>query len=173
MKIALMGYARSGKDTIYELVQKHSSSPVYRLAFGDDLRFLFHRLLDIPKDPKPREGYEIFGKAMRDLDKNFWVKQLDRTYQALYDQGADDFIITDLRQPNEALWAKENGFKIVRVLAEPAIRKDRSQGDSDWFPINDSEKHIRYINCDYVIFNNGSIDNLEDDVIKMIKELSE
>jgi hypothetical protein len=171
MKIALMGYARSGKDSIYSLIQKHKLGYVHRMAFGDALRFKFHRMfMDIPEDPKPREGYEIFGKAMRDIDKDFWVKQLSSLYRSMELQG-ENIVITDLRQPNEAAWCRANGFKIVYVDADPSLRRERSITDSNWKAINESEKHIENMEADYVLFNQGSMEDLENEVIMMLRLL--
>lgn len=173
LKIALMGYARSGKDTVFSLIQKHSTKYAWRLAFGDQLRFHVHRLCpDLPTDPKPREAYEIFGKAMRDIDQDFWVKELDYVYKNMSnDLHIRDLnvVITDLRQPNELKWCRENGFKIVYVHAHPIARQKRSVTDSKWAEINESEKYIRDMHRDCSIANNGSLESLEKQVVYMLE----
>lgn len=185
LKIALMGFARSGKDTVYGLIQKHSNEYVHKLAFGDELKFHIHRICpDLPTDPKPREAYEIFGKAMRDIDTDFWVKQLESVYLGMItDSHIKDsnvvitdlhikdlnVVITDLRQPNEAKWCRENGFKIVYVHAHPIARHQRSVADSAWYDVNDSEKFIKDIQYDWSLTNNNSLGRLEQQVIMMLE----
>jgi dephospho-CoA kinase len=169
MKIALLGYARTGKDTIYELIKKHHDYGTRRIAFGDVLRDSFHEMFDIPRSPKPREGYEKYGKAMREIEKDVWVKALSHRYQKLLTYGFEDFVVTDLRQPNEAEWAKQNGFVLVRVDADVKDRQERSASDTNYLPINPSETEIENIHPDWVIRNNGSLEDLEKAVINLLQ----
>lgn len=164
MKIALMAYARSGKDEIYKHINAHAKKSnmgdVVQLSFGYALRKYAHELTDVPTDPKPRWLYEQFGKAMRDIDQDVWVKQVDKAYQSALRNGFEHFVITDLRQPNEYEWAKANGFVIVYVSCAEAIRKERSQGDTNWVAVNPSEKEIENIPYDIMIWNEGSLDEV-------------
>lgn len=172
MKIALMAYARSGKDSVYEIIRDYSEATsrgiVARLAFGDALRKYAHEITDVPTEPKPRWLYEKFGKFMRMIDKDVWVKQLDKTYKQAMQLGLENFVITDLRQPNEYKWAKENGFNIVFIECDESIRKERSQSDSNWVAVNPSETEIANLASDYVIKNNGSLDALIKETIDLI-----
>ena len=155
-----MAYARSGKDEIYSIIRGTSKEEVGRLAFGDALRGYAHKITDVKLEPKPRWLYEQFGKAMRDIDPDVWVKQLEKTYQLALQEGITSFVITDLRQPNEYKWAKENGFTIVFVECDESIRKERSQGDTNWVAINPSETDMADQIPDFVIWNEGSLDEL-------------
>jgi hypothetical protein len=172
MKIALMGYARSGKDTVGYLIRKLTNYQTFRLAFGEELQGSFHNMFpDIPTEPKPRPYYEQYGKAMRDIDINVWVNAVARKYGKLMTLGIEDFVITDTRQPNEAEWARQNGFVIVEIRATDYEREERSTGDAGFVPINPSEIHIKDIRADHIIYNNGTLEELEEKVIKLLKQL--
>lgn len=172
MKIALMGYARSGKDTVAEMI-KEQCRPMGTLAFGNQLKVEFHNMFPhIPRDPKPRDGYEKFGQTMREIYPNVWIDRLEKSFHIL--QGSDiGVIITDLRQVNEAKWCKENGFAIVWVSSHPTIRSERSVDDAQYHDVNTSEEELWMIDYDYLIFNNGTKEQLAENVKSFIDELTE
>lgn len=177
MKLALMGYARSGKDSVAEIIE-NEMFPVEKFAFGTELKRMFHEAFpNIPLNPKPRRGYEIFGKAMRDIDKNVWVNKVSKRVN-YYEKYSPDcnFIITDLRQPNEADWCRDNGFYVIYVHAAEDLRRERSQGDSEFIAVNESESEIWMIDSDFTIYNNGSLTGLEQsvkEVLNSIRQLEE
>lgn len=172
MKIALKGYARTGKDTIFEIIRTNYGLNTRRLAFGDDLRRHFHNTFpDIPEYPKPREGYEIYGKAMRDVDINVWVKHTAKRYNRLLQMGYEDFVITDLRQPHEYTWARQNGFIIVEVRSTEYLREERSGKDTSWMPVTPSEVGMAGLHPDFVINNNGTLDDLEREVRRLLRNI--
>lgn len=162
-----MGYARSGKDEIYSIIKDLNQEDVVKLSFGYALKKYAHEVTDIPLEPKPRWLYEQFGKAMRDIDPDVWVKQVDKTYKDALKNGFNNFVITDLRQPNEYKWCKDNGFTIVYVDASEEVRKERSKGDTNWVAMNPSETEIENLEWKISIVNNGKKENLE----KIVKEL--
>lgn len=162
-----MGYARSGKNTVAQMIAEHSKGSTRELAFGEELKSRFHLAFpEIPHEPKPREGYELFGKLGRELDPDFWVNAL--TIGLMASHNIDNIVITDLRQPNEAEWCRRNGFKIVYVSTATSLRKERSVGDSHFYEVNVSEKEIENIEYDYLIANNGSLESLEQQVLGLI-----
>ena len=170
MKIALLGKARSGKDTVGNMIRAFHDGYVMRIAFGDELRNDFHeRFQDIPINPKPRKEYEQYGQAMRDIDKDVWVKALDR-FMRRWQKDAD-FVLTDLRQQSEERWCRDNGFTIVRVVASDINRRLRSVGEH-FEVVNSSERQIHAIEHDYIIYNNTGLEDLEKQVKQLLKELS-
>ncbi|KRE33459.1 AAA family ATPase [Paenibacillus sp. Soil724D2] len=175
MKIALMGYARSGKDTVAELIGRKVSK-INPLAFGTALKMMYHETFPlIPFLPKPRKGYERFGEAMRSFDENVWVRKLENRYKLLQylSENNGNFIITDLRQPNEAAWCKANGFTIVYVHAHEEDRKARAAEDSEFMYVNPSEEQIWMINRDYTIYNIGTEAELEHEVKLLLQQMEE
>lgn len=175
MKIALMGYARSGKDSVADLISRRISK-INPLAFGTALKMMFHETFPlIPFLPKPREGYERFGEAMRSFDENVWVRKLENRYKLLQYMcdNNGNFIITDLRQPNEEAWCRANGFTIVYVHADDEIRRERAAGDSEFKCINPSEEMIWMLHRDYTILNNGTEAELEYEVKLLLQQMGE
>lgn len=173
MKVALMGYARSGKDTFGNLLKHHNVNKTTRnIAFGDELRYKMSELFpDLPTNPKPRRELELFAKACRSIDEDVWVKALARRYGRLLEAGVEDFIITDMRQPNEAKWATQNGFVIVKVESDMRFRSERSTGDTVFSAVNESEKYLHTIYPDWVIRNDGDLEELEMEAVNLLKIL--
>lgn len=177
MNIALMGYSRSGKDTVGEMIITHLHENMQgvakRFAFGDELRSrLYKAFPDLKRmEKKPREITEQFAQLGRDIDEDMWVNAL---HQDLYFTLNNPFyhnIITDLRQPNEAEYCRKNGFKIVEVFAPESVRKERSNGDTNWNPVNYSERFLHNIEPDYVIHNLYNKQHIEDQVKIMLGRL--
>lgn len=176
MKIALMGYARSGKGEVAKLINDwlimNGEGIVRTLSFGEELKTRFHEAFpEIPADPKPRLGYEKFAKLGRDFDEDFWVKCLNWKYKLL-GEIYNNFTIDDLRQSNEAEWCRANGFHIVYVQANSKLREERSAGDTEWVAVNVSEREIVTIEPDYVLVNSGSLEDLAREVHQLMEELS-
>ena len=107
-------------------------------------------------------------EAMRDgLHKNVWVNALMADYKPgpFYpDVPAEDhaklpnWIITDTRFPNEAQAIKDKGGMVIKV-DRPGV------GPVNGHP---SEDALKDYNFDYVIHNNGSINDLDKKVIEFI-----
>jgi dephospho-CoA kinase len=173
MKIALLGYARSGKDTVAGIISKNAKNPTVQLAFGTRLKSLFHETFpDVPMVPKPRNGYERFGKAMRDIDKEVWINHVAKMLEKCEAYEVDfNCIITDVRQLNEVEWCKANGFHLIYVNSWDRLRRERSEGDSEFNEVNESERELWVINSDYVIFNNGTLADLEAQVVEILDEI--
>jgi dephospho-CoA kinase len=175
IKIALKGYARSGKDTVAEIIQDYLETNGHgytrKLAFGDELRARFHDAFpEIAENPKPREGYEQFGKLGRELDQNIWVKAV-AVEMSSWEELFQNFVISDLRQVNEADWCRENGFVIVEVWSPESLRKYRSGQDTKFIPVNESEERLHEIETDYKIFNLYDFDSLEEQVRLIVEAI--
>ena len=155
--IGLVGYPRSGKDTIAALlVRKHSYQ---RMAFGDKVKELL--LATDPvygddirrlEDYKDRDVHDTRGKlqrlgqTLRDWDPDFWVSSAEVP-------SGDLVVVSDIRYPNEARWVTEQGGVLVGVE-----RPERG-------PVNDheSEKNTELLlqETDFLICNSGTLEDLE------------
>lgn len=107
-----------------------------------------------------REILQILGQSLRDnLCEDVWVKMLIRDYH-LHDK--PNWIVTDIRMPNE--------LEAIKKLGGIVIRVNRNTGYSD--------NHISETaldNCtdfDYVIDNNGTIEELIQKVIPIYDRIS-
>lgn len=131
--IALMGKARSGKDSVAaELVAQHGYT---RLAFADPLKEMaltinphIHMSYQVwtrleplvsaigwerAKDdhPEVRRLLQAMGQTVRSYDPAFWVRALIRKTVTV----DGPIVVTDVRYPNEHNALRRAGFDIVRI----------------------------------------------------------
>lgn len=131
--VALIGRARSGKDTVgARLTDRYGYA---RFAFADALKVAvlevdpwipvgggitvrLGRLItdagwDYAKEtyPEVRRVLQRFGESIRRNDPDYWVRAL---VAAMYDTPVP-MVVTDVRYPNEAATLSSLGFRLVRV----------------------------------------------------------
>lgn len=134
--IALIGKARSGKDTVARrLMQRHAYT---RVAFADPLKGMALNIdpnistasqpvrlstlveatgWELAKDfyPETRRFLQNLGESVRAFDPNFWVNvAMDKIDVA--DTWNLPVVVTDVRYINEALALRNRGFTMVRVV---------------------------------------------------------
>lgn len=192
---AITGEMRSGKDAVAEyLARKYGYT---RFAFGDELKRYYHELFG-PTETKPREGYQWFGQVMRERDPDIWVRKCfeviknldDEFYRGAYsvvDKETGKIVlnvpanplravISDLRQPNEYIRCRSEGYVIIRVTAPEALRIDRAIKSGDTFNLrdltHDTESHARSFDVDYEIVNDGTLADLYTKVDEVIRNVS-
>jgi len=158
--IGIAGKARAGKDTIAETIIAEFGYRKY--AFADPMK---NALKDIfgwseehvngelkeEVDPEfgfsPRAALQSFGQGLRDdLDPDVWVKAAK-----VGTQGADSFVVPDVRYENEASWIRELGGVIFHVF-----RRNRQE-----IREHETERGILVQPGDFVFLNNTSIQVLE------------
>ena len=192
IKIALTGKMRAGKDTVYKMIEDELNYPkaqVTQLSFGEQLKHYANELFPYKvRDGKPRKLYQDFGQLMRQIDPDVWVNQVDELleqqegYVFYFDKeerGLVISVITDLRQPNEYEYCKDNGFHIVRVNASDKARMVRMESTKDVVTVGDlnheTEQHIDTYRVDYEIENEGlhtnAIYNLELQVEQVLTDI--
>lgn len=148
-----------------------------------------------------RELMQLEGTKMREINEDYWVNALMCEYKPKWAPTGDsvaeedvslqkeypNWIITDLRFPNEAQAIKEKGGILIRVnrlveLRFPEIWDSfQSQDDIDsWYDYlesthkyniiyNESETALDdYKDWDYVIHNNGTIEDLIEKIKKKL-----
>jgi dephospho-CoA kinase len=180
VKIALTGKMRSGKDTIANhLYIKYNFSQV---AFSDALKRTAHETFPwVSEFSKPRALYQSMGQLMRQIDNEVWIKHAERAVKGAIDfnvhTGAEKVgvVITDLRQPNEYEWARNNGYTVIRVTAPDEDRIARAKIAGDDFNEADleheTESHIDGFAVDYEIHNDGSVDELKRKVDEIMEAI--
>jgi hypothetical protein len=168
MIIGLTGYARSGKDTVANiLVDNYKYN---RLAFADKIRQLLTEIdpilengqrlsstleeygWDIAKaKPEVRRLLQTLGVGARKMfGDNFWVdRALGEVAPANY--YLYNFVVTDVRFKNEADKIKTKGGQIWRVkrLGVGAVNNHVSESEMDDYKV------------DQILINNGTIEDLE------------
>ncbi|WP_323709497.1 AAA family ATPase [Mammaliicoccus sciuri] len=159
--IALTGKMRSGKDTVAEQLSKQFKKEAFhvnQIAFGYALKAKAKELYpeEFVEGKKPRELYQWFGQTLRERNEDVWVNQVAQfinkknkdTQQWGYDPQV--YIITDLRQPNEYQFCKDNNFIIIKVECDDVTRINRLNALGDnYTPTDlhhDTETHIDSFN---------------------------
>jgi dephospho-CoA kinase len=170
-KIALTGAMRSGKDTVADILREHYDFD--RFAFGDALKRTAHEVFPwIDRESKPRALYQAYGQLMREIDADVWIKHVKRNVEAFIDLKAGvlgdteiGIVLSDLRQPNEFSWAKANGFTIIRIKAQSALRIARAHQAGDDFSLedltHDTESYVDNFEVDCEVYNDGSFEDLK------------
>lgn len=164
MRIALCGEARSGKDAVAKLL----GMSFERQAFGDYMKEGYYRenphMVDKPKD---REHMIAWSQPIVNMYNHVWIAPLEA-----YMRGAQEdyhseinWVITDLRQPHEEKWCRENGFHIVRVH-RPEEERRKAQLERGENPDN---KDLPYwVEADFHIYNDGSLEDLQKSSNKLL-----
>lgn len=169
IKIALVGGARTGKDTI--AIYLGSTLGFIRIAFGDSLKdMLFKVFPDLPVEPKPRGVMINFGQSCRAIDPMVWIKHLDRKAKHLEDKNV---IITDVRQPNEIEYCKDNGYILIKVVAPTKAQEQRALEGGEILDVNNELDQVAlgFDGFDYEIINDGSLLELYNKVNEVIKDI--
>lgn len=177
LSVGLTAEMRAGKDEVGKiLIEEYGFK---RYAFGDGIREVCKMLFphEFSNGVKPRELLQEFGQEQVARYKRVWV---DYTFAKMLADGIDpledNVVITDLRQPHEYDALVECGFTIVRINAKPEIRKRRMElaGEtiSEKIMQHPTEQHIRRFDVDFEIDNNGTTDQLRDNVKVLMRNLT-
>ena len=162
-------------DTIAKyLIDNHG---FIRLAFGDELKKKFSTVFDrdINEENKSREDLILFGQACREINPDVWVNALSKQYSKdLFNNRKQNFVITDVRQPNEVRWALENGFSLVKVIADDEVAMERALELGEYLDVNNElDKLAKEIETFYYIENNKTLEDLEDRIEDILYELNQ
>lgn len=117
MIIGLAGYARVGKDTLCEQLQNYE-----RAAFADILKKRVTRMLlimgieadlwEAADKESWRDMLVYWGRKMRSIDEDYWVKQLFLQLTPLENKS---ICITDIRYPSEVAWVQKHGGLVIGI----------------------------------------------------------
>jgi dephospho-CoA kinase len=168
--ILLVGKARSGKDTVAKIMERDYSYHIYH--FGDGIAEIIARYFPTEwAKGKPRTHFQHIGQSLRELDEDVWVKYCLRDILASYTPA----VIADGRQVNEAVKLREQGFVIIKVVAGEKVRIDRMEQLGDSFTLDslhhDTELQVDKIEPDFYLHNHGSMEQLEEQIRKIMGEI--
>lgn len=168
IKIGLVGKAGTGKDTVAAYLMA-----VYgfkKFAFADKLKEIDAELFG-PTEGKDRKRLQEFGQFCRKINPNVWIEQLDKKLRG-YNGNA---VITDIRQWNELRYCQDNGFVIVKIVADTKVRLKRMQERGDQFTLIDlmheTEMQMDEFPYDYWIDNNGTFNDLANQTDYIIRDI--
>ena len=170
IKIALMGHARSGKDTFAKPLITGNSDELPLLTeikFASPISSIIEEYFP-EQEGKPRELYQKIGQSMREIDPDVWVNYLDDVYhwnENSHHRMTKGIILTDVRQPNEWQWCREQGFTVVKIDCPLELRIERAMAAGDQFNVGDmfheTEQYIDQLPADITVTNVGSVGELE------------
>jgi len=194
IRIAFTGKMRSGKSTAANRLRfEHGfdlisfATPIHRIA-DDYFSHMYEPIyeeafVDCPfggsikrkvGTRKPRKVLQQVGQLLREIDDEVWIRQAQRMVE--YSERFRDckgVVIDDLRQDNEAKWAKDNGFIIIRVNADESDRLARIERAGDDFKAEDlrheTEQYVDDIQADYDIWNGEGVS--EDELRRRVDEI--
>lgn len=169
MLIGLSGKIGSGKNTVADIICKLDSS-FTQVAFATKLRQIVNVITGIPVEKtKSQEDKNVFlpewnmtignmlqilgTECMRNnLHHNTWVLALFSEYDK-----TKNWIITDVRFPNEAQAILNHGGKLIKIYGDPAnIRKNSNRNLN-----HASETSLdTFDRWDYIVKNENAILNL-------------
>jgi hypothetical protein len=176
MIIGLSGYAQSGKDTVAELLCLNYGFK--RISFALPMRDAIYTLnpyveggnrvvdlvdeygWDVAKaNPEVRRLLQVFGTEVgRNLfGENFWIDQAFKRAEEY-----ERVVFSDVRFPNEAQAIQQRGGDVWRINRHnhAPVNTHKSEHAMDMFMF----KHVLY--------NDGTLDDLSDEVFMLAKELS-
>ena len=160
--IGLTGSLGSGKSSVARIILAfHKNVELY--SIGQKIKSIVFEL-DLSYR---RDVLQDTGDFFRKHDPLVWVKYLSK--QIKRNSKSLGAIIDDIRWKEEGEFFKAQGFVLVRVEADDALRRERIQArdkslvnDGDWERWNShrTEEDARSMPVDYEIRNNGSMDEL-------------
>lgn len=167
MRIALCGEARSGKDTVAEMLEDFHS-----MSFGYYMKEAYYdRYPTRIGTPKDREHMIAFSKPIVDVYPTVWVDWVANELSMNMEMSSQrDYVITDLRQPHEEKWCRDNGFHIVRVHRPEEERRKAQLAKGE----NPDNQDLPYeVKADFHIYNDGSLEDLQSQVGNLLDCLNE
>ena len=177
--IGLTGKSGSGKSTAADYLW--STAGFLEMAFADRLKetasvlFGWDRLALDDQEYKAgvcpvwgitrREALQKFGtEAVRGVfGDDFWIKSWRQVYDQI--QIIDSVVVSDVRFPNEADTIRDMGGVIVHIV-RPGL-------ETVGVPDHVSEKPLEILPNDYFIVNDGSVEQLHEQLNGLLEYLGE
>lgn len=172
--VAIAGRKSSGKDTVARIIEICTYNPYEKIKFVGKLKEMTATLIgcriedleDYHFKEKPLEGWgginprqilQEFGSCGRSLYKDIWVAS---ALANLRESG--NYLIPDLRYPNEVSAIKKLGGYVIRVERPSLESTDTHHSETALDEFKD---------WDYIITNDGGLKDLAVKVHKMCQML--
>lgn len=181
VRVALYGRSGVGKDYIVSKILEDNYTR--RLSFSDQLKEITHNAFKdfmkydyLPKDKeKPLNTKTSLGELitlsprdiwlkmnfLREIESKIFIRMLDYELCSLENMGLTDFVITDVRTPDECEYVLSKGFDLVQIVNKETLHKENefdNQQDLDIFVKNTKRvfennfyKEITKQDIDYII----------------------
>lgn len=176
--IGLTGLAGSGKDSVRAVLEQHGytglafADPIRAMLLGlfhtagVSLRYITERHLKEKAIPGLDASYRQLAQTLgtewgRALGHDFWVRIARSRMEALKEEafGQAQFVISDVRFPNEAAFIRECGGQVWHVL-RPGVQPVRA---------HESEAHASSMEADFTILNDGTLQDLQTTVLNALQ----
>ena len=184
IKLMFIGKQRAGKDTSFNIFKKYYSEYVKQLRLADGIYFIAEEIFDMKK--KDRNLLIKIGQQMRAIDEDVFIKYTIKRYKYLINNFKisntenlldlklfkPTIIITDVRLKREYDLLIKEGFKPIYICATQEVRSKRP-GYSPEAEKDKTEQELNLEDFDYyfVIYNNSTLEDLENNVLNLIKKL--
>jgi dephospho-CoA kinase len=158
--IGICGKKETGKSTVTNyLVQAYGFTEfIFAKALKDMLirnGLATYEDTYVTKTQHSRWLMQTIGELFRkEVNSNYWVNQVDfqmskHASDCIEADKKIKMVVSDIRYPNEAELIKERQGYLIKIV--------RDTGYEDNHP---SEANVDLIDCEYIIHNNGSINDL-------------
>lgn len=177
MDIFINGRAGAGKSEIEKRLIYHGYTPV-QLSSG--IYEIARNYFNMKK--KDRELLQSIGQLLRQIDEDVWVKYAcEEIDLRKYIEKSEKIVVSDVRQANEYDTFKDKGFIAIQVVAdldkriERLEKRDGIKIDDDYIKRieeNPAETGADGKEYDYIIDNNGTIEELYAKVDEILEQQS-
>lgn len=172
LKIGLVGKMRSGKDTVADILE---TKGFVNYKFSQGIKDVKNLLDYNKKDGKDRKMLQNLGQGLRQIvGEDVWIHYtLDHVMSGAT---CENILISDCRQPNEAETLRNRNYWLVKVHTDEKVRIQRMSDLGDVFTLEDlcheTEVSLDTIECDFIITNDGTLQELNDSVEVLYNYLS-
>lgn len=171
--LLVSGKARNGKDTVASMLEKKlvgEGHSVLVTHYADLLKYICKTFFkwDGNKDEKGRTLLQWVGTdVVRKKKPSFWVGFIIDILN-LFDSSWEYVIIPDTRFPNEIDAIRESGFKAYHISVS---RPNFDSGLTKEQLAHPSETALDGVIPDYTIINDGTLNDLDDKVTRLIQTI--
>lgn len=167
--VCISGHAGSGKDTSAAIMKaelEKLGGKVLITHYADLLKYMCKSLFDWDgeKDEAGRYLLQYVGTdIVRKREPDFWVDYISRMLK-LFPGTWDYVLIPDARFPNEISKLKDAGFDVIHVRIARSCESNLTERQK----AHPSETAFNDVIPDVTIENNGSIDDLKQNITEMV-----
>lgn len=178
MLIGIHGKKRTGKNTAAGILRTFTVDDVRMMAFGDRLKYMCAETFGVSvklyydQETKevpcgeygsPRDHMIGLSDAIKaKYGNDFFIKVVERSIEDVRRSGSEDHIfITDVRYESEADMVRRLGGRVLHVL--------RDTGEAS---AHSSESGIAVGSDDFVVENNGSLEDFRDALYGVFEKIS-
>jgi len=163
----LAGKARSGKDTTADIIEKYyKDKKIVRLMYAAPVKN-YAKIIsnwDGSEKDKPRDLLQEIAVNSRKINPGYTIRRMEEDINILKEY-FDIIIITDTRMLDEITMPKEKFKETITIKLE---RKNIKLSEKQKNNITETALD-NYNDYNYIVLNNGSLEELENKIIDIIE----